>query len=600
MTFLRTRLGVLVLLAGIIFGSFAITSCTKTPVSLNGRLGHADGTPYGAGTQVRAYSSTSEVLVATSVTDGNGRFSFPAGDLPSGTYRVEFGTSVWWSGPGSPHTEATTWAGASPIAVDTSSSTPVSLDERVDGIAGGSIAGTVSMGTTTGDPASTVVTARSVIDEHFSVSTHAGSDGTYLLHVPAGRYLVRFTDDPNSSNTHAHQYWHDATTGSGATAIDVVDGQVVTGIDATEGTASTVILHIDPQGVTEPSKLVGVAYDATSGEQVDFGTLDDNGVVAISHLPAGSYRFVIFDFGGHLQPAVWDTSSHLVQDGTPVAIATGTTTELGPLSFLGKDCSDDLMSMDHPGANLAGADLANCYLSNIDLSGADFTGADLSGAQLSDSRLTGTVFAHASLRGAHLERNPADDADFSYADLSGVDFYMGTEYRANFSHVVTDSGSKLRYLSLIGANVTDANLGAADLTGTSTAHLVGSPVSLPAHWSLIRQYLIGPGATLSDADLSHLDFSGADLTDVWFTNADLTGTDFTGADLSYGHFDASTFTGTVLSGTNLSYASLAYVDLASSVGTPTGGSTAHFESTVCQDGTIADFPATCVGRGFDA
>lgn len=88
---------------------------------------------------------------------------------------------------------------------------------------------------------------------------------------------------------------------------------------------------------------------------------------------------------------------------------------------------------------------------------------------------------------------------------------------------------------LTGSNITKAvfsigNVG--DLSGVISAGLTGTTGYLPAGWTVIGGYLVGPGAQLTGADLSGLDLTNVDLTGADLTGANLQGTDLTGATLT--------------------------------------------------------------------
>ncbi len=198
-----------------------------------------------------------------------------------------------------------------------------------------------------------------------------------------------------------------------------------------------------------------------------------------------------------------------------------------------------------PGANLVGASLAGADLRDLDLTGADLTGADLVGADLTGADLTGVSLTLADVRNATLT-----DADITgvslltdddnklagivsgglvgaptllplsgrvrivegyligpSANLSGARFSPGAQLgvalsAANFSHAdltgLDLSGAFLNNANLTGAvltgtTLTGANLSAATLTGVTSGGIVGTP-ALPAGWSVIDGYLVGPGA----------------------------------------------------------------------------------------------------------
>ena len=48
------------------------------------------------------------------------------------------------------------------------------------------------------------------------------------------------------------------------------------------------------------------------------------------------------------------------------------------------------------------------------------------------------------------------------------------------------------HANLIDVNLTDANLGAAVLTGVHSGGIVGTPSALPSGWTLVHGTLVGP------------------------------------------------------------------------------------------------------------
>lgn len=143
-------------------------------------------------------------------------------------------------------------------------------------------------------------------------------------------------------------------------------------------------------------------------------------------------------------------------------------------------------------ANLAGVDLIQARLINADLGEAN-----LSGATLDKATLLYANMAAANLQGAYLQ-----DAHLIGANLSGANLLNAIATGANFG----------------GVNLSSANLTGARLTGVRSGGITGSPASMPAGWSLVLGYLIGPQANLTEANLN-----GANLTGVNFTGARLTG-----------------------------------------------------------------------------
>lgn len=206
-----------------------------------------------------------------------------------------------------------------------------------------------------------------------------------------------------------------------------------------------------------------------------------------------------------------------------------------------------------PGAVLGAVDFADHDLKGLHLDGVDFTGADLSGAKLTAQSLAYAVLTGADLRGAHLagadaRSAVASGADFSGADLTNVDFTDA---------VLT--GADLR-----GATVAGVDFLRTTITGMRPAGTVGVPASLPDYWVVSAPgFIVGPGADLSDADLT-----GDDLAGTMLVHVDLDGTNLTGAKLRGVNLSSATMHGTTLSGADLTDATLTDVLSSGIVGVP--------------------------------
>ena len=230
--------------------------------------------------------------------------------------------------------------------------------------------------------------------------------------------------------------------------------------------------------------------------------------------------------------------------GTPAALPNswslvkgyliGPSAELGNAQLAGAD----LTGLNFINANLSGADLSGANLSGANLLGVNLDGADLTGANVAgvhSGQITGTpvglpvgrtlVSGYLVGPGALLQ-----NAGFFGADLSGIDL----------------TGANLTGASFSGANLDGTNLSGATLTGVASGNITGTPAGLPVGWSLVNGYLVGPGASLQNADLS-----GASLNGLNLSNANLLGASLLGANLSGAH----------LNGADLSYANLQQADV---------------------------------------
>ncbi|NEP90455.1 MAG: low-complexity protein [Okeania sp. SIO2C2] len=153
-----------------------------------------------------------------------------------------------------------------------------------------------------------------------------------------------------------------------------------------------------------------------------------------------------------------------------------------------------------------------------------------------------------------------DSADFEDTKLLKIIGYSNCLGVFAFNEIV---GSFLRDADLSGANLRDANLIRADLSGAdlSGANLSGA--------DLTRADLSGAnlsGANLSRANFIRTDLSGANLINTYLIDANLIRTDLSGANLSgakliYANLIDAYLTGADLSSTNFIYANLCRADL---------------------------------------
>ena len=210
----------------------------------------------------------------------------------------------------------------------------------------------------------------------------------------------------------------------------------------------------------------------------------------------------------------------------------------GPPSVLPTNWSIVSRYLMGPGANLTGADL-----SGVNLSGTTLTDANLTDANLSD----------VTILDSNLEQANLTDVNLTDAILS-VGSYETAAYLASAN--LTDAnltGASLSYVYLLGAVLTDTDLSGtylvyATLDSVESGGITGTPV-LPTDWGLVGGYLIGPSATLIDANLTGLNLTGADLPDARLTDANLTGANLTGANLTGATLTGATLTGATWSNT---------------------------------------------------
>ena len=265
-----------------------------------------------------------------------------------------------------------------------------------------------------------------------------------------------------------------------------------------------------------------------------------------------------------------------------------------------------------------GFDLVGCDLRGADFSGENLTGVDLSRANLTGANLGVTEFIKiVNPKFAQIpllsDNNMFFESDFSNCTrhcfvLMRIVYWYGAFLYKN-QPAFNDGITKINEVIASGANLTDANLINANLTGAdltgviishadlsgatltniSSGRISGEPRALPADWTFINGYLLGPSVNLaqtnfSNIDLSHVNLSRANLVGIkshhitgsslllptdWQLvaghlvgpTADLMGADFTGEQLVGVNFVGNNLAYANLSGTNLKGANLTDTNL---------------------------------------
>jgi len=242
------------------------------------------------------------------------------------------------------------------------------------------------------------------------------------------------------------------------------------------------------------------------------------------------------------------------------------------------------------GAKLPGVSLPGALLASIDFDNADLQGADLDGAVLSEAQLganfTGANLQGASLGGSEFGGGNLTDADLSDAVLAGASLAANLT-DANLTDVNLEGGS------LKGATVNGMILAGASLAGATVGPVLGTAASLPANWTQVQSYLVGPGAYLSQDDLAGYDLAGLDLSGANFLqatldNADLKAAELSDADLDQASIQNADLQDADLTSADLDEAALGGADLSGA--TITGASLANvvWGNTICPDGSNSD------------
>jgi uncharacterized protein YjbI with pentapeptide repeats len=190
---------------------------------------------------------------------------------------------------------------------------------------------------------------------------------------------------------------------------------------------------------------------------------------------------------------------------------------------------------------------------------------------------------------------PAPYTNVAGCELSGIDLSGDSVLYGNFTGAdltgADVDGADLSFAILTGADLSGAELSGANLNGITSGGITGTPAALPTGWALDNGYLIGPGSTITGADLGGTDLTSTDLNYDTLTGDSFAGDDLAGVLFNYATLTNDDFTGANLSGANLSFANLIGVDF-----TDTDLSGAIFNDTTCPDGTNSNNDGgTCIG-----
>ncbi|MEK9968143.1 MAG: pentapeptide repeat-containing protein [Ferrovibrio sp.] len=228
-------------------------------------------------------------------------------------------------------------------------------------------------------------------------------------------------------------------------------------------------------------------------------------------------------------------------------------------------------------SNFVEAEMMACDMSAADLTSANFAKADLRGADLSRAVLTNTRFNDAQLGPYQSSRDEASQATKLHsAKIRGAVFSGATLLEAAFDKANLQDTSfayaRLENVSFRGADLRGANFAKADL-GDGMADMIeahGGKVERPMGKEQLLEAIaqhaewiasdgrrgsraILHGLNLAGAKLVAADLSGADLSEVNFAGADLSGaklicTDLRHANLSRARIQNADFRGAMLDG----------------------------------------------------
>ncbi|MCK6079029.1 carboxypeptidase regulatory-like domain-containing protein [Microbacterium sp. EYE_5] len=199
------------------------------------------------------------------------------------------------------------WKGA--LSRDTATTVDVPAGGHVDDIdatlrQGATISGTVSV-PAGGGGADVDVEVWARDDEGWSVlaSASADRDGSYAVKgLPNGSYLVRFSTFGGNA---ADEWWRDAASRRAATAVTIVDGRSVTGVDAQLEAGATIkgtVTH--PSGAMDWLSVSAYRLEGGEWEPAGWSDVADNGEYSVRGLRAGTYTLSFAGEAG--QSSLWE------------------------------------------------------------------------------------------------------------------------------------------------------------------------------------------------------------------------------------------------------------------------------------------------------
>lgn len=206
-------LGLFATLAG---AALALFGCQVLPPTLTGNVALTGSGQPAVGVEVAVYSSVAQTEVAHTFTNAAGNYSFDAGALPNGSYRVRFSDADWWH-------NAASWSSATTFLVGGFGAQTINVSLTP---AAGSVAGTV----TDGSHPLGGVTVSALVEgnEATAATTTSASDGTYLLGgLPSGSYRIRFARACLTT-----RFSNSAPAFSDAPTITVATNATTSGVDA--------------------------------------------------------------------------------------------------------------------------------------------------------------------------------------------------------------------------------------------------------------------------------------------------------------------------------------------------------------------------------
>lgn len=240
-------------------------------------------------------------------------------NLAAGSYKVSFsgagaGAGVekqWYKNAGS--AEA-----ATPVAV-TEGQNLTGIDATM--VKGASIAGKVTV--PAGIDVSGINVTATFADQEYSMPayTMVSADGTYRLGgLAAGSYKLKFQGYNNGAIA---QWYNNADTFAGATALDLVRGQDLAGINVTLVKGASISGKVTAPSGVDPAHLRVSAF-STDSQSTDAGNVQvsPDGSYQLTGLRAGSYKL---QFSGYQTDALtqWYKNAATFSTATAVAVTAG-------------------------------------------------------------------------------------------------------------------------------------------------------------------------------------------------------------------------------------------------------------------------------------
>ena len=276
--------------------------------TISGVVTREDGTPV-VGAPVTASGSGGGF--SSAITDGSGAYTIQG--LAADSYVVNF--SRTWDGlVGEYWNDAADYFSATRIALEAGGAV-TGIDAVLS--AGGSVQGMV---TKASDGSAVTNGWVAVLDANGNSVAQAGVsiDGTYRIDgIRPGAYTVKFSSNDPSL---LPQYWSGAATAVDATAVTVISGQTVSGIDAALQALPSQISGTVTRA-SDGTPVAGISVSASGTGGYYWATTDDTGAYRISAAP-GQYT-VEFRDNHQTFATQWWSGAASAQDATPITLLEG-------------------------------------------------------------------------------------------------------------------------------------------------------------------------------------------------------------------------------------------------------------------------------------